>query len=205
MRVAVFGGAGRVGRHVVAGARARGYEVTALVREPEPPMAGVRHVVGDVLDGPDVEGVLAGCEAVLSSLGTPSVEYPGTLLEDGMRTITAAMRRLGIRRVIAVAGSGILDHPEGGLIHDRPEFPAMYRAISRAHAGTWSARRDSRLDWTLVCTTTQVNGAEPGRVRALPDRLPDGGAEIGVGDIATFMLDQIADTHHFARRVGLSW
>jgi putative NADH-flavin reductase len=205
MRLAVFGGAGRVGRHVVRGALERGCEVTALVREPEPPVPGVRHLVGDVLDPRHVEAVLDGAHAVLSSLGTPSVEYPGTLLEDGMRTITGAMRRLGVRRIIAVAGSGILDHPEGGLLHDRPEFPAIYRAISRAHAGTWHALRDSRLDWTLVCTTTQVSGARPDAVRAVADRLPAGGTEIAVEDVARFMLGQIDDARYLARRVGLSW
>jgi hypothetical protein len=85
-----------------------------------------------------------GADAVLSSLGAPSLERPGTILADGMRTITSAMRRLGVRRIIAVAGAGVLDAPAGGLVHDQAGFPAAFRAISEQHAGTWAALRPIR-------------------------------------------------------------
>jgi putative NADH-flavin reductase len=207
MRLAVFGGTGRVGRHVVNQALAQGHEIAALVRQAEelPPDGGVRYVAGDATDPVAVESVIRGADAVLSSLGAPSLEMPGSVLSDGMRTIVSAMARTGTPRVVAVAGSGILDDPRGGLRHDQPEFPAIFRAISQEHAGTWAALRRSSVDWTLVCTTTQVQGAQPGRLRARADVLPDGGAEISIEDIAGFMLGQLNDTTFLNRRVGLTW
>jgi putative NADH-flavin reductase len=207
MKLAVFGGSGRVGRLVVSQALARGHQVSALVREAGglPANSGVRCVGGDVTDPSAVEDVVRGSDAVLSSLGAPSLERPGTVLQDGMRTITGVMRRLGVRRIVAVAGSGVLDDPAGGLRHDQPGFPATFRAISAQHAGTWAALKESRLDWTLVCTPTQVSGRQPERVRALVDQLPAGGAEIAVEDIAAFMVSQLGDTRFLARRIGLSW
>ena len=207
MRLAIFGGTGRVGRQSVELAVAQGHQVSALVRsaEHEPAGPGVRWIAGDVTNPASVEEVLRGAEAVLSSLGAPSLERPGTILADGMRTITSVMRRLGVRRIIAVAGAGVLDAPAGGLVHDQAGFPAAFRAISEQHAGTWAALRDSRLDWTLVCTPNQVSGAQPQRVRAQADQLPAGGTEIAVEDIAAFMLGQLSDTRFLARRVGLTW
>jgi putative NADH-flavin reductase len=122
-----------------------------------------------------------------------------------MQTIAAAMARTGTARIVAVAGSGILDDPRGGLRHDQPEFPAIFRAISQEHAGTWAALRGSGAAWTLVCTTTQVQGARPERVRAQADVLPDGGAEISVEDTASFLLGQLRDDTYLKRRVGLTW
>jgi uncharacterized protein len=207
MRLAVFGGTGRVGRQVVAQALAQGHEVTALVRQAEevPPNGGVRYVAGDVTDPVAVGHVIDGADAVLSSLGAPSLEQPGRILSDGMRTIVSVMGRTGTGRILAVAGSGILDHATGGLRHDQPDFPAIFRAISREHAGTWAALRASNVAWTLVCTTTQVQGAQPARVRALADRLPEGGTEISVEDVASFMLGELDDRRFAGRRVGLTW
>ena len=207
MRLAVFGGTGRVGRQVVAQALAQGHEVTALVRQAEelPLNGGVRYMAGDVTDSVAVERVIRGADAVLSSLGAPSLEQPGRILSDGMRTIVAAMARTGTPRIVAVAGSGILDDPRGGLRHDQPEFPPIFRAISQEHAGTWAALRGSSADWTLACTTTQVQGAQPERVRAQADVLPDGGAEISIEDTASFLLKQLRDDTFLKRRVGLTW
>jgi putative NADH-flavin reductase len=208
-RIALFGGTGRVGRHVLAQALARGHAVTGLVRQAEyggsSMTDGVTWIPGDVLSLDDATHVVAGADAVLSSLGAPGLERPGTILSDGMRTIVRAATLSGVRRIVAVAGSGILDAPSGGLVHDQPGFPEIYRAISAEHQGTWDALRESALDWTVVCTTTQVEGARPDMVRAEADRLPAGGTEIAIEDIASFMLAQLDDPRFHRRRVGLTW
>ena len=205
MRLAVLGGTGRVGQYVVQQALERGYEVTCLARAPGPEGPGVRYMVGDVLVTADVERVVAGHDAVLSTLGVQDYRNPGTLLEDGMRTICGAARTFGVRRWVALAAAGILDHPAGGLRHEQPSFPDAFRAISQAHAGTWRALRDSRLNWTLVCTGDQVPGTDPSRVVAVPDRYPDATSMVGIGDIARFMLDQVTERQFLSRRVGLAW
>lgn len=205
MRVAIFGGAGRVGSLLVSGAVARGYSVTTLVREPLADTAGVSNIVGDVLDESHVARVLANADAVLSALGAPSLEQPGKVLSGGMKTIARAMARRGLSRIVALAGSGILDDSRGGLRHDQPEFPGMFRAISEEHAGTWQALKVSGLDWTVACATTLVSGSAPSRVRTMADQLPDGGMEIGLADVAQFMLDELNRRAFVKHRVGVTW
>lgn len=70
--VAVLGGTGRIGRHVVAEALARGAEVRVLVRDPSRlPVRDDRLEVlrGDARDAAAVRRVLEGATAVISSLG----------------------------------------------------------------------------------------------------------------------------------------
>jgi putative NADH-flavin reductase len=205
VKLAIFGGTGRVGQQVVRLARERGHQVTLLAREPGEDAPGVARVVGDVLSQGDVERVVAGHDAIVSTLGVPDYRNPGMLLEDGMRTICTVARAHGVRRVVALAGAGVLDHPAGGLRQEQASFPEPFRAISRAHAGTWRALQDSRLDWTLVCTGDQVPGGDAARVVVEADRYPDATNRVGIEDIAAFMLDQVTDQRFLARRVGLAW
>ncbi|WP_207955774.1 NAD(P)-dependent oxidoreductase [Rubrobacter marinus] len=72
MKVAIFGGTGRTGRHLIEGALRDGHEVTALVRDPGKLATGherLRVVEGDVLIPSRVEETVAGADAVLSALG----------------------------------------------------------------------------------------------------------------------------------------
>jgi uncharacterized protein len=160
---------------------------------------------GDVTDPLAVEAALAGADAVLSALGGAGLANPGTILSDGMRNIAGGMQRRGIRRVLAVAGSGVLDDPHGGLRGEAPEFPPVYAAITREHRGTWEALRSSSVDWTLVCCPDLVEGERSGRYRAQADRLPEGATSISVEDVAGFMLEEMLKGEYDRRRVGLGY
>lgn len=205
MRLAVFGGTGRVGRRVIADAMAAGHAVRALVRDPARLAApnGLGIVTGDVTDPGAVLATVADADAVISTLGGGPLERPGTVLSDGMRHIVAAMAQAGGRRVLAVAGSGVLDDPAGGLRGDAPAFPSIYRAINAEHLGTWRALRESGLAWTLACCPDLVDGERTGRCRAQADQLPPEASRVTVGDVAEFLLTQLALTTFLQRRVGL--
>lgn len=204
--LAIFGATGRTGRQLVAQALERGYTVRALVRTGGSlgAAAGVTEVVGDVLDADAVKRTVAGADAVLSTLGGGPVEAPGVTLSRGMRHIVAAMQAEGVRRVIAVANSGILDVADGGLRMDQPDFPDAYRAVAREHAGTWAALRESDRDWTLACAPDILDGPSTASWSATPDVLPDGGRRIHTGNLADFMLDELTADRFVGTRVGVA-
>ena len=110
-----------------------------------------------------------------------------------------------MRRVLAVAGSGILDDPRGGLRGDAADFPEIYGPITKEHRGTWDALKAGGLDWTLVCCPDLVDGEATGRYRVLADRLPEGGSSISVEDVAGFMLKQMTLPSYLRRRVGVAY
>ena len=72
MKVVVFGGAGRTGKHVIVQLLARGHEVTAVVRRPGDFALSYErlHVIaGDALKPQTFEAALQGQDSVLSALG----------------------------------------------------------------------------------------------------------------------------------------
>jgi len=207
VKLAVFGATGRVGRQLLEYASRDGHAVRALARDPArlPAGLGGQVVQGDVTDPDAVAATIEGAEAVLSALGGAGLANPGTVLSEGMRTIVAAMKHAGTARVLAVAGSGVLDAPSGGPRSEAPDFPPIYAAITREHRGTWEALRSSPLDWTLVCCPDLVDGELTRRYRVSADVLPEGGSSISVKDTAAFMLQQVGLTPFVRRRAGIAY
>lgn len=207
MHIAVFGGTGRVGGRFIEYALADGHTVRALVRDPSrlAPRAGLELVAGDVLNPEDVARTIAGADAVVSGLGGAGVENPGDAQSQGMRNIVAAMQKLGVRRVLGVAGGGILNSVNGGLRHDQPTFPEVFKKVSAKHKEAWHAMRDAGLDWTMVATGDIVPGERTGRYRTLEEFLPDGARKISVEDVADFLLRALRDGSHIQKRVGAGY
>jgi putative NADH-flavin reductase len=207
MKLALFGATGRVGNRVLEYALAEGHTVRALVRDANKlaPRAGLEIVQGDVLDATTVARVIAGADAVVSGLGGAGLEDPGEAQSQGMRNIVAAMRQHDVRRVLGVAGGGILDSANGGLRHDQPGFPAVFRKVSGRHEEAWQAMRDSGLDWTMVATGDIVPGERTGIYRTLEDFLPEGARRISVEDVADFLLRALRDGTHRQKRVGAGY
>ena len=207
MQIALFGATGRVGRRVLEYALADGHTVRALVRDPNKlaPRDGLEIIQGDVLDAAAVARTVAGTDAVLSGLGGAGVQEPGEAQSQGMRNIVAAMQRHGVRRVLGVAGGGILDSPNGGLRHDQPTFPAIFKGVSARHKEAWIAMRDSGLDWTMIATGDIVPGERTGVYRTLEDFLPEKGNRISVEDVADFLVTELTARKHVQRRVGAGY
>jgi uncharacterized protein len=207
VRLAVFGATGRVGRRVLEYAAREGHSLRVLVRDPArlPAGLGGQVVAGDVTDPTAVRTTLDGSEAVLSALGGAGLANPGTILSEGMKVIVAEMKRAGLSRVLAVAGSGVLDGADGKLRSESPGFPPIFAAITREHLGTWEALKAGQLDWTLVCCPDIVDGELTKRYRVSADMLPEDGRMISVEDTAYFMLQQLPLAPFMRRRVGIAY
>lgn len=207
MRITLFGATGRVGGRVLEYALADGHSVRAFVRDASKlaPRAGLEIVQGDVLDAPAVARAIEGADAVISGLGGAGVEDPGEAQSQGMRNIIAGMKRHGVRRVLGVAGGGILNSTAGGLRHDQPSFPAVFKKVSARHKEAWLAMQESGLDWTMVATGDIVPGERTGVYRTLEDFLPEGARKISVEDVADFLLASLRDGTHLQKRVGAGY
>ena len=207
MLLSLFGATGRVGTRLLEYALADGHTVRALARSPSKlaPRAGLEVVGGDILDPGTVARVIAGSAAVLSAIGGAGLDDPGEAQSQGMRNIVAAMQTLGVPRVLGVAGGGILDSPAGGLRHDQPGFPAMFKPVSERHMQAWHAMRDSETEWTMVATGDIVPGERTGVYRTRDEQLPEKSSRISVEDVADFMLKEMTARTHLRRRVGLGY
>ena len=209
MNLLILGAAGRLGREVVNAASARGHSVTAFARRPhtaddptEAPWGhgpNIRAFPGDALDAARVADAVRGHDAVVSTLGQREGE---PTLTEGLRNVLAAMRRYDVRRIVAVAGRGVLDDPRGGLIRDRPEFPAFLQAISAVHLAALRELQASGLDWTLVCPPRMVDDDRPVRLAATTALADDG--PVGYRGVAEAIVDLVEEGRFRQERVAVA-
>jgi putative NADH-flavin reductase len=229
MRIALFGGTGRIGGHLLAWALSHGHQVTALARDParlavpvrnraglavcaaDPagpgglPDGGVTVVTGDVTDVAAVQAVVDGADAVLSALGSHGAATPGLLGTAG-RNITASMAASGASRLVCVSASGafIQSDPDAGLLI-RLILP---RVLARPFADVRDMEQvvaASGLDWTMVRATRLVNTPGTGRYRVRPDYPPAGGGKISRADVAHFIGAVVTEDSWVRARPALAY
>ncbi len=207
MKVAIFGGTGKTGQHLVKQALEAGHEVILLVRNPT--KVSTRHekltvLVGDILDASRVEKAVQGVDAVISVLG-PSTNTPELIISKGVDHILNAMRQNNVARLIISAGAGVRDR------HDKPK-PIDYFFGWLLHLFSKNAVEDmkqvvekvrhSDREWTVI------------RVPMLTDQPAQGSLKVGyVGDIsprlsrvdmAAFMLKQLDDNTYLRQAPAIS-
>ncbi len=189
MQLAMLGGSGRIGGHLLTWALEAGHEVRALARTGQSlaPAAGLTVVSGDATDGVAVAETVAGADAVFSALGPRGAKTPH-LLASAARETVAAMDKAAIHRLICVSAAGafIQGDPDTG--------PLMKWVLPRVLAKTFADVREmeaivaaSNLDWTMVRATRLVDMPLTGKYRVRPDYPPAGGRKIARADVAHFM------------------
>jgi len=207
MRIAVFGGTGLTGKHVVRAALERGHAVTALVRRPEAMDAAherLRVVKGDALDERAVEEVIGGQEAVIQALGLGGKGdgRASTLVSDATRIIVAAMEKQGVRRLVCMSNVGAGDSlGQTPLVFRKLLMPVFFRwlvPILEDKNRMEPLVTASRLDWTLVRLPGIVDRPARGgrRVAASARQV---GFRITAGDTAELLLDQLTDVAWIGR------
>lgn len=194
--LAVLGATGPTGRLALASALAAGHRVVAVSRgagalDPDPGGALLARPA-DVLDATALDAALEGVDAVVCCLGTkPGERRP--VLTQGTVNLVNAMRRRGIRRVVALGSL-----PLGGDWQDAGAGARLlYRALA-AVAGTIVADkrgqevvlRECSLDWLLVRPVFLGNGAPRGAWHVGPGRKAGPLDSVPRADVATFLVAQ---------------
>jgi putative NADH-flavin reductase len=194
MKIAVFGGTGMVGSRVVAEARSRGHEVTALSRK-----GGEDVQVADATDATQVASIAAANDAVVSALG-PSREaggdpsaFPATVLE-----LAAAV---GSTPLLVVGGAGSLLVAPGVRLVDTPDFPAEYRAESLAAADALEALRGlpEGTNWTFLSPSPVIAPGERTGKYVVGQDEPVG-VTISAEDFAVALVDELETPRHSRAR-----
>ncbi len=207
MNIAVFGGTGRTGRHVVEQALAAGHSITALARTPAKLPKHERLVVigGDVQDPSAVEKTVAGSEAVISVLG-PTSNEPTFEVSKGMRHILAAMQKHGVRRLIISAGAGVGDPNDTPKLSNKAInllLKLLARNVYEDMKGAVDVVRASEHDWTIVRVPRLIDGPKTGLIKV--GYVGNGmGMQINRADMAGFMLDQLQNGAYIRKAPAIS-
>ena len=197
MKIAIFGGTGRTGHHLVQQALAGGYQVVVLARTPSKLVIkhdSLKIVHGDVKDAGAVEKTIAGVDAVLSVLG-PIGNEPTFEVSQGMANILAAMTKQGVRRLIVSAGAGVADPNDAPRLFNHVMnflLKMMAKNVLADMSRAVELVRSSDLDWTVVRLPMLTDGPKTGSLKV--GYVGKGtGSRIARADIADFMLAQVKD------------
>ncbi|HEY7430496.1 MAG TPA: NAD(P)H-binding protein [Streptosporangiaceae bacterium] len=227
MKLTIFGATGGTGTHVVEQALSAGHEVTAVVRDPArlrvadrarvtagagvPGPAGsqaprLRVVTADAMDPAAITGTVADADAVICTLG-PRGTGPTTVVQDGHRSIIAAMQRAGTRRLLSVSGSIAAD--DGESLYMRYLVKPLARATFLRHVcadfrTAETAVRASGLDWTIFRPPALSNRPASGSYRTAIDRNLPHGFTVPRADLAACMLGTLTDPAAIHRHIGIA-
>jgi nucleoside-diphosphate-sugar epimerase len=137
--LAITGGTGFVGGHLLDRALAAGHRVRALARRPQPPRDGVTWIAGALDDADAVSALVSTADAVIHVAG--SVNAPGRAAfaaanVAGTRAVVAAARTWDVKRFVHVSSLAARE-------------PAL-SDYGWSKAGAEDVVRDSGLAWTIV-------------------------------------------------------
>lgn len=203
MTVTVFGANGRSGRRVVRRLHERGHEVRAAVRDPRklrPDDGGVTVVTADVLDPDAVAAAVAGADAVVSLIGHTR-GTPPDMQTRGAGHIIEAMQKRGIRRLIALTGSGVRFPGDRPAPADRILTRMLgYLAADRLADGERYARliAEADLDWTVVRAPV-LHEFTPRRPYRVGPAGPETGMTCSRENIARFITAELEKPRHIGR------
>ncbi len=199
MRVLILGATGSLGRHLLPQALAQGHAVSVLARDASKigEAAGLRILPGDALRAEDLDGAVAGQDAVIYALGRSQHSQATTLFSDSTRLLIEAMRRHGVRRLVAITGIGAGDSKgHGGWLYDWVIYPLFTRKTYEDKDRQEALIRASELDWVIVRPASFTDGPRGGKLRA--ETKLDGVtmAKISRADTAAFVLEQLSSDRY---------
>ena len=146
MRVLLTGGGGFLGGATARALRERGHEVRSFSRGAYPALEalGVTHVRGELARADDVIRAAEGCEAVVHSAAKAGVwgDYPEYWRAnvEGTRSVLAACRAHGIRRLVHVSTPAVV-HAGGDILGGDGSLPYVARFWTHyQETKTWAER-----------------------------------------------------------------
>ncbi len=202
MRIAIIGASGNAGQRIVAEARRRGHEVTAIARTAVPGNdRGVTWKSADLTDPDTMAAALRGSDAVVLSVRFAGLDF--TCVLDGVR-------QSGVPRLLVVGGAASLEIAPGKVLLDQPDFPDFIKPeATPARAALDQLRATTDLDWTYLSPSMMFGpGERNGSFRLGDDTLltaADGKSHISYDDFAIALLDEIETPKHSRRRFTVGY
>ncbi|USK34616.1 NAD(P)H-binding protein [Bacillus sp. F19] len=206
MKIALFGGTGRVGKAFLKQAINGGHQVRMLVRDPakiEDIYKNAEIINGNARDFQCIENTVSGCNAVVSCLGTDG----DNTLTVSVPLIVQAMRNENINRVITIGTAGILQarsNPELYRFQSNESKRTMTRAANE-HLNAFLTLKASNLQWTIVCPTYLPDGKLTKKFRFEEDYLPQDGKQISAEDTGYFTYQVLTEQSFICKRAGLAY
>ena len=211
-RIAVIGGTGYAGRHIVAEGVDRGHTVVSVARSvPGERIDGATYVEGTLLDVPGLLEELEGVDVIVSAVA-PRGDMLGKL-RPSIAQLAAEMPREVRLGVIGGAGGSLIS--DGGeRVIDQPYFTDEYKPEAFEAIDILEDLRawDGGHDWFLIHPAGGFGAWNPGErtgsyrdggdVIVMDDK---GDSYISGADFAVAVLDEIENPQHSRDRFTVGY
>lgn len=219
-KVALIGASGYVGKAILHELLERGWQVKALVRNPQNitiKNPALRVEQADVADERNLAAALAGYPDVISAYnpGWTNPQIYGDTLVNYPK-ILAAAKGAHVRRLLIVGGAGTLFVAPGVRLMDSGRIPEAIlpgvRSLGEFYLDT--LRRENGIDWVffspagMMGTADRSPGVRTGKYRLGKDDLivdADGNSAISVEDYAKAMVDELENPAHHKERFTIGY
>lgn len=209
-KTALIGASGFVGSAILKELLSRGYEVEALVRNPENVKVNNPHLTVKKVDVADTKALaddLKGYDTIISAYnpGWTNPDIYNLTLQNYPRILEAA-KEAGVKRLLIVGGAGTLFCAPGLRVVDSGAIPAEImggvKSLGKFYLETLNNEKD--IDWVFFSPAGVLEpGEATGTYRLDKDDLivdSNGNSHITVGDYAKAMVDELdTPTHHKER------
>lgn len=201
-RIAVIGGTGYAGRHIVEEAARRGHTVLSVARKvPGERVEGVTYTEGSLLDAPALARELEGLDVVVSAV-SPRGEMAGLVRPnlEALYELLPTDVRVGI-----IGGAGGSRVSEGGPRLIDEGFPEEFKAEAEEAIGELDDLRADTTgrDWFFVHPAADFGawapGERTGRYRTGGEVIvtdAEGRSYISGADLAVAVVDEIEEPKH---------
>jgi len=214
INIVLFGAGGNIGRVIADELLLRHHQVTGVTRGGDfatPHGSALTVKAGDVTNPDVVADLIAGHDAVASAVGPQiGVEDDETILLGAARSLTAALPRANVRRLVVLGGAGGLEVAPGVRVVDTPSFPAMWKANALAQIKALALYRDVEdLDWTVVSPAAIIEpGERTGTFRIGGEQLlvdAEGRSRISIADYAIAFVNELERGEAIRRRITVAY
>jgi len=203
MNITIIGATGNVGSRIVNEALSRGHQVAAIARSADqlPARPGLSAKALDYTDAAKLAAAIEGQDAVIAAVKY-STGHPATIVE--------AVKKAGVKRLLAVGGAGSLKEPSGRDVVDSPDFPEPWKAEALAARDFLvSLRQETALNWTLLSPSALLQpGARTAKYRIGADDLlidAQGNSHISIEDLAKALIDELEAPKHQRKRFTVGY
>ena len=208
MNLLVLGATGGTGQQVVSQALAAGHVVTALVRTPAKLSAEgprLRVVAGCVTDSTAIAQVVAGQDAVISTLGRGWSLKSDHLFERAVPLLLWGMEAAGVRRLIFTSAIGVGEAYAEAPLYSRMAIRFFLSDLYADKVIAEDLIRRSACDWTIVQPAQLTNGPLTRRYRSGEHLRQTGMPKIAKADVADFLLRQLDDRAGVRKIIRLAY
>ncbi|WP_102691654.1 NAD(P)-dependent oxidoreductase [Rummeliibacillus pycnus] len=193
-KIALIGGTGKVGRHIVSTAIKKGFQVRMLVRNPETLMYRddyLEIVEGQIQDVSTIRKLLKDCNIVINTFGQAPKEAP--IYSSVTKNILDIMIDLKISRYIGVSGGSLTINSDKKRFRNQlgsKLFEIFFAKMMADKKLEWKVLNSTKqIEWTLIRLPFVKDSLKTNLIKENLTDMP--GTKISNKDIARFIIDHL--------------